>query len=544
MKTLFHCGLVALFALAFGFLVDAVSSGVVMIAAIAPTTLSDKGIVKQWRDMSANAFWLSLYKSVFSSSEYTGTTKSRRSIEPREDILGAPFVEYFELQNMKGDRLTDTIHIPPFDGDDEVLWGEGSDAGYVRVKGQNRVGFEIQANRKNIDFCLQSYFFSATEEDINMSEQELGGQLLPLLIDHMTDLGGRYMDADKLATFNMNYSPHVYTRIGVANEVSDGDPVVGDTNLGVPAPFEHPNTYAFINPGSLANPEFALLSANSVPNALADTPTATSWSGKVHEAVGRVDSDARPGRKMLDLIMVELKRLRIVPIRYMTENGIMSPMYIMLVSPSMMNMFLDDPDLQKRFDNAFSGHMYKHPLINEEDKIYRQLIIREAEKLDQSLYTYAYNYGDTYNYGETDEGGLDARTGLTSGDDAEGVSYTVSGSGKNTRVSLSLGSRTFRGASNATESDERQAAALDSAIGIEGGDKIDRIPILGASAIGCVPGPIYEMDRRQEDDYGRILGIGQERLGANRRIDFPTSRAHNSGYDNQGSIVVAAYNGK
>lgn len=490
-----------------------------LFAAIAPVTLADKGIIKQWRSLSQDAYWLSLFKSAFSDPMYTGTTKSRRSIKPREDILGAPFVEYYDLQNRKGDRLTDTIHIPPFDGDEEVLFGSGDDAGYIRVKGQNRVGYEIQADRKNIDFCLQTYFFSAFEEDINMSEQELGGELLPLLIEHLTTTGGRIMDASKLVTIFLNYSPHVYSRIAQADDtISNGDAVGASTDLGVPAPFEHPNTFAFINNSDLSTPDYELAAAND--------SASTTWGEKVQDVVSKVNTNALPGRKMLDLIMYQIKKLRIVPIRYMNVDGLGSEsMYIYLVSPALMNMLLDDPDLQKRFDNAFSGHMYKHPLINEKDKIYRQLIVREVEKLDQDLYTYDRNYGEAVADGAA--GGVGT---------ADAVTYVKSGSGRDTRISLTIPTgRTFEAAT---------PAAADTAIGATGGAKIDRSILLGASAVGCVPGPVFPLDRRQEDDYGNILGLGQERLGADRRVDFPTSRAHASGYDNQGSMVIAAYNGK
>jgi hypothetical protein len=516
------------------------------LAAIAPATLDDKGINKQWRSLSQDSFWLSLWKSAFSDPSYTGTNKSRRSIEPRNDMMGAPFVEYYDLQRLKGDRLTDTIHIPPFDGDDEVLFGTGSDAGYVRVKGQNRIGYEIQGNRKNIDFCLQTYFFSAFEEDINMSEQELGGELMPLLMEHLTDLHGRYYDADKIMAYHLNYSPHVYTRIAQADDgISTGDPVGGSTSLGVPAPFEHPNTFAWINPGTIADPEYALVSANDVVGAAADTNTATSWTGKVHETVGKVTSDALPGRKMLDQIMRQTKLLKIVPIRYVSGNGASEGMYLLLVSPAMMNMLIDDTDLQARFDSAFQGAMYDHPLINESDKIYRKLVIREIEKFEQPLYTYQYNYADAYDYGATADGGLDARPTITGGQDTTGMSYTITGAGRDKRISLSLGERQFRpSADPALDADNAQPAAEDTAIGSYGGDKIDRVVLLGASAVGCVPGPIFPLERRQEDDYGNILGIGQEKLAASRRIDFPTSRAHNSGYDNQGSMTIAVFNGK
>lgn len=518
----------------------------VMFAAIGPTTLSDAGIVKQWRALSQRAYWAALYKSAFTDPQYTGLNKSRRKIESREDIYGPPFIEYYDLTKMKGDTLTDTVHIPPFDGDEEVLFGTGSDVGYVRVKGQDRVDYEIQAGRKNIKFALQSYFFSSFEEDVRMSEQELGGDLLELLVQHVTDLSGRYKDADKLVTFHQGWSPHLYARIAQADgTVSDNDPAPSATEMGVQAPFEHPNTFAFINEGTLADPSYKLIAANDVADAATDTLTATSWTGKVHEAVGQVDSSALPGRKMLDLIVAQTRYSRLVPVRYRMENGKSGAYYIVLVSPAMMNMLYDDPDLEKRFGDAYNGMAYRHPLINDDDKMYRNLIVREVEKLDQDLHTYAKNYGDVYDYGVTADGGLDARTGI--GGDTTGVTIrkdNVDGSGRKLRTYLSIGDRTFRTTGGGATAAEEQPAGADTAIGASGGDKIDRILVLGASALGIVPGPVYDLDRRQEDDYGNILGIGQEFFGGCRRIEWTTEKSHNSGFDNQGSMVIAAYNGK
>lgn len=520
----------------------------ITIAAIGPTTLSDPGIIKQWRALSQRAYWAALYKSAFSDPQYTGLNKSRRKIETREDIYGPPFVEYYDLTKMKGDTLTDNVHIPPFDGDEEVLFGSGSDAGYVRVKGQDRVGYEIQAGRKNIKFALQSYFFSAFEEDVRMSEQELGGDLLELLVQHVTDLSGRYKDADKLVTFHQGWSPHLYARIAQADgTVSDGDPAPSATEMGVQAPFEHPNTFAFINEGTLADPQYKLLAANDIPDAAAGSNTATSWSGKVHEAVGQVDSSALPGRKMLDLIVAQTRYSRLVPIRYRMANGKSGAYYLLLVSPAMMNMLYDDPDLEKRFGDAYNGMAYKHPLINDDDKMYRNLIIREVEKLDQTIHTYAYHFGDTYEYSSTADGGLDGRTGDAGSTDAPGVVIrkdNTDGTGRKLRTYLEYSQRTFRSSGNGATAGEEQPAAEDSAIGPNGGDKIDRMMLIGASSLGIVPGPVFDLDRRQEDDYGNILGIGQEFFGGCRRIEWGTTKNHNSGYDNQGSLVIAAYNGK
>lgn len=519
-----------------------------LFAAIAPATLDDKGINKHWRGLAQEAYWLALWKTGFSDPSYTGTNKSRRSIDPRGDILGPPFVEYYDLKDMSGDRLTDTIHIPPFDGDDQVLFGTGSDTGYVRVKGQKRVGFEVQGSRKNIDFALQSYFISMKEEDLNMSQQELGGELVPLLLEHLTTLHGRIYDADRIVAFHMGYSPHVYTRIAQqSGTIANGDPLAANANLGVPEPSEHPNTFAWINEGNLAAPEYKLISANDIADAVASTNTATSWSGKVHECIGQVTSEALVGRKFLDMLSEQLKLLRIVPTTYVVSQGSPKGMYLILVSPAVMNMFIDDNELQKRFDSAFQGAMGNHPLIQEGDKIYRQFVIREVEKFSQNMYSYEANYGPAYDYGITASGGLDARPSLDgAGTDATGVTYLISGSGEDKRINASLGVRTFRSLSDAgiASADDEQPAGADTAIGPNGGNKIDRVVVLGASALGCVPGPVYPLDRRQEDDYGRIVGLGQEKLAANRRIDFPTSRSHNSGYDNQGSVVVAVYNGK
>jgi len=521
--------------------------GIASAAAIGPTTLTDPGIVKQWRALSQRAYWAAIYKSAFSDPAYTGVNKSRRKIEPRSDIYGPPFVEYYDLEKMKGDTITDTVMIPPFEGDMEVLFGTGNDLGYVRVKGQDRVGFEIQAGRKNIKFALQSYFFSAFEEDVRQSQQELGGDLLNLLVQNITDLGGRYKDANKIVTFHQGWSPNLYISIGQADAgIVDGDNVSGISSLGVSAPAEHPNTFAFVNTNTLADPVYKLLSANAVAAAAVTSLTADNWTGKVHEIVGQVDTKALPGRKMLDLIVQQIKALKIVPIRYRVPNGTGKAYYMMLVSPAMMNMLLDDPDLEKRFNYAFEGSMYKHPLIMETDRLYRNLIIREVEKFDQTMHTYDYNYGGDYVYGTTALGGLDARTG--DGTDCTAVHFrkntAINGTGRKQRVYLEYTPRHFRSTTNGSLAGESQPAGDDTAIGPNGGGKIDRIVILGASAMGIVPGPVYELDRRKEDEYGNILGIGQEFFGGNRRIEWSTVKSHNSGYDNQSSLVVAAYNGK
>lgn len=490
------------------------SEGMVMAMAIGPTSLSDQGIQKQWRDLSIDAWWSAVYKSAFSAPQYTGTTKSRKGVGDMENVTGPPMVEYYDLRNRKGDVLTDTVHIPPFYGDGEILGITGSDAGYVRTKGQQRKDYEIEAGRKNISFPLQEHFMSIKEEDVNMSEQELGGNLLELMIRHLTDLRGRYKDADIAFTMYQGYSPHLYYRQAQSDSsISNGDTVKPNASLSLGATTEHPNSMAWTNQGTTSDPVMKMVLANDIPNG-----TASIWDGKVHEALAQVDTSAIPGRKMLDAIWAQLIFHNVVPIRLRYE-GRQKSCYIMPVSPTMRNMLQDDPALEKIFNAAFEGSMYEHPFIKDDDLMYRGLIIRNEEKFDQEWYSAKYSFGNEA-YG----------TG-----DVTPVKYVKTGSGRETRNYLEYTERNFAAGT---------AAGDDTAIGTTGGDKIDRIPVLGASACGIVQGTVHPLERRKEDDYDNITGIGQPTMCGCRRVEWDTVRSHASGRDNQGSLLVAAYNGK
>lgn len=520
-----------------------------LIAAIGPTTLGDSGIQKQWKDLSIDAWWSAVYKSSFSSPQYTGTTKSRKGVGKMENITGPPLVEYYDLRNRKGDVLTDTIHIPPFYGDGEVLGITGSDAGYVRVKGQQRKDFEIKAGRQNISFPLQEHFMSIREDDVKMSEQELGGNLLELMIRHLTDLRGRYKDADIAFSIYQGYSPHLYYRQAQSDaSISNGDPVKANASLSLDPTSEHPNSMAWVNTGTTSDPQLKMVLANDI-----DDATANNWDGKVHEAMGQIDSSAIPGRKMLDAIWAQLIFHNVVPIRLRYE-GAEKACYILPISPAMRNIIQDDPALERIFNAAMQGEMYKHPFIKDDDLMYRGLILRNEEKFDQEWYTAKYGFGNkAYNYGVTASGGTDASTGLATGNEVEPVKYVKSGSGRETRNYLSYTERTFRryisdGDTNLGGTGDRSAdaqkAGNDDAIGASGGDKIDRIPVLGASALGIVQGTVHPLERRKEDDYDNITGIGQPSMCGCRRVEWNSVRGHASGKDNQGSLMVAAFNGK
>lgn len=379
---------------------------------------------------------------------------------------------------------------------------------------------------------------SIKEEDVKMSEQELGGNLLELMIRHLTDLRGRYKDADIAFTMYQGYSPHLYYRQAQADSsISDGDIVKPNASLSLGATNEHPNSMAWTNAGTTSDPNLQMVLANDIADSVA-----SNWDGKVHESIAKVDSSAQPGRKMLDAIWAQLIFHNIVPIRLRYE-GQQKNCYIMCVSPSMRNTLQDDPALQKIFDSAFESTMYNHPFIKDDDLMYRGLIIRNEEKLDQEWYSAKYSFGnEVYNFGVTANGGTDSSVGLTSGDDVTPVKYVKTGTGRETRNYLNYTERVFRTDANTGASGNVTKAGAD--FGANGGTKIDRFPVLGASACGIVQGTVHPLERRKEDDYDNITGIGQPSMCGCRRVEWDTVRGHASGRDNQGSLLVAAYNGK
>lgn len=510
--------------------------------AVGPTATSDPGIIRQWEKMSIDAYWLALWKTMLSDPMYTGTRRGKRGIEQREDVYGPPIKEYYNLRQNPGTTHVDTIHVPPFDTDEQVLGLAGTtENGFIRVKGQNRKNHAIQANRKNITFALQQYFFSIDEEELEMSEQEIGGDIEAVLIKNLTTVDAQYKDAERILTAYMGFSPHLYQRDAVARDVADGANVVGNADLGIETPYYPPHVLAWTNQNTASDPDYQMVLAEN-------DDYASNWTGKVHETLGQIDDTAPPSRKMLDSIILYATTLRIVPVRYRVE-GTYKPMYILMLSPESMNMLYDDADLEKRLGDAYNGKGLDHPLMKNEAITYRNLVIMEQEKLSQDIYSAYYNWaGETYDYGSTADGGDDANPSLSSGPDAERMTFakdTSVGTGKDARFAINPHVRRFRTQDdgNITSADQEQAAGL--AFGEEGGNHIDLGVLLGASALGAVPGPVFPMTRLKEDDHGRIVGIGKPNMGGCRRIDFPTTagRSHPSGKLSQGMMLIGMWNG-
>ena len=463
-----------------------------IMANLVPTGFSDPDILRQW---SRKYFMRTQAKTVF-DERFTGTTMSKDGIKYSDTIVGPPVLLINDLSGKNGMTVTYTMIEPLYQSSDDRLSGSEG-----RVKGQIREGSEKRVTKKYIKFPLASKFWSVREEDVFVGTKEIGmADMVSVMTKQLSDNVSQYMDDDCIDSFFTGYSSHLWTTIA-GDSATDGDPVVGNTDLGVvTGPAEHLNSFAWIKDGT----EFRL------------EPAATNSSANIKTMMDQITSEAVPSAKLLDSIVYLVKVRNIVGSEY--RGGIYGPgktFVKVLVDPITMFRFRQDTTFRDTVNSAYQAKGDEHPLIKQGDIIWGNLHVCEFEKLAQDRWSNKYSFNATGD-------------GLAIADAEISVAGTAGTS--NRVVTLTLADRVLGG-----------DAAGDAKIGANGGDKIANIMVLGANSLGRVPGPVQNLIPRSTTDYSRIVGIGSDHIFGHKRLDF--TNASNVPNLNQFSARIAVYRG-
>lgn len=275
------------------------AEGVAMAALLPAGTnqTTDLDRVKQW---SQNYFRRVQSKIIFGEA-WTGTVMASDGPRESDKISGSPIYQVNDLSNRNGNVVTFTL-IKPLFPDSESRLNSG------RVKGQIRVGSEQKGAKAVVQIPLSTHFESVAEEDVEIGKQAIAmGTMYQEMVNLLSDYNASYMDDDTIEAFYQGHSRHLYENIAAMGGAADGDPVVGSDSLGVTAPAEHPNTYAWVpNSGDTAG---QLVKAAS--NSTAD----------IQSLFAQITSGYSFSYDLLSQIALRVRLEKIVGSTYNFENG-------------------------------------------------------------------------------------------------------------------------------------------------------------------------------------------------------------------------------
>ena len=501
----------AVFGLLFGFslftgMIELAAGGLVAASLIPPGTYADPNKaftdpdrIKQW---SLKYFYRTQSKTIFDES-YTGVAIAKDGPKKSDTVVGPPVILVTDLKSQNGMVVTYTMINPLFNSSEERLR-------YSRVKGQIREGSEKTSSKKFVQFPLASAFWAVKEEDVFVGKKEIGmANLTAEMTRLLSDNTAQYMDDDAIESFFTGHSRHLYTTLAKARGAANETPVVASTELGIPTPpQEHPNTLAWIvdNGNTVLRPASAEAGANI--------------DEKVHSLLSKVTSAAMPSARLLDYISLEVKRRKMVGTQYV-DKKFNRTLFTVVVDPITMMKFRHDFQADgSGFGNIVTGAYQttgdEHPLIKQGSIVWGDLLVVEEEKLLDDAFSNSHAFG---------------ASAVGAFVDAAQIKRTIDGDGVE-HYWVERGERAF---------ETGTPAYADSEIGEKGGDKIGNIMVMGANALGRVPGPIQPLIPRTTDDYTRIKALGSEHVFGHKRLDWVEGQTTDP--YNQSSLRIAVYRG-
>lgn len=476
-----------------------------LLTANEAAALKNPDRIKRW---SLKFHYRTQSKTVFDET-YTGTSLTKDGPKKSNTIVGAPVLLVNDLKDTAGMVVNYTMLNPLFNDSQSRL-------NYVKVKGERREGSEKHLSKLFIKFPVAEGFWGVKEEDVNPGKKDIGMfDLMSRMSKALSDNSIQYQDDDCIeGGFLMGHSRHLYTTVAKAANAVDGSAVeaieASIKDYPIPAlPAEHPNTLVWTG-GRLVN---------TAQEAGANFVT------KINSVLSKITTADKPGLKLLNAIALQIKVRKMVGIRYIGK-GFNRTMFMVLVDPILMTQLREEFNVDGSGLGNVLGHAYQakgdeHPLVQQGDLVWGQLLIREEERLLESAFSNRYSFDARAQYGDAGTRMTFAR--VNTGDS---IDYFINKAERVVDISSKPAESVFTGTSTATS---------------EQLDSLANILVLGGNAIARVPGPITPLIIRTDDDYQRILGLGTTNIFGHKRLDFVNATGTTE--VNQSSIRVIAWRG-
>lgn len=452
------------------------------------TALAISGLLaKVFSDPQLKQMWeAEALKEGENQTEFTelemGTTFATDGAKPSETVTAAPILFYDKLSKGGGGGRFVNINVdkPLYSDVQNILkkW---------RYSSQERVGSEIEAEQGDVRAVVDNIFLALKETEIKQGLQETANVTAGSLMRHLVTLLGRNttkrQDVGIFWALTAGYDMHHYVNIGLRNSLGDGAVPVGDSSAGVYLPpTEHPNMYVWQPNNTMASVTFST--------------TQGTHGDNINTAVGAVTSAATPSLAWIRQVWRIAWRNNVIPAKMVIE-GSEKPYYILYVPGRVRDLLEQDQDFMDLYNAAYQGKVRSNPLIQDDDLMYKQLIIRDSKWLEESYFSMANNFNAA------------ASTDTFS----TAMSYNLTTVNSVQWADIDPGVRSVPTGS-ALEADVNDMS------------QIARCFLLGANAAVRATGNDYALERMEVTDYGNNDGIGQDKYFGQNRVDSFTNEGN------------------
>lgn len=454
----------------------------------AGTVLAIKGmLVKVFKDPELKQMWeTEALKQGEQTTEFTeleiGTTFADDGAEASERVPAAPILFYDKLsQGGGGGRYVNIeVHKPLYTNIQDILkkW---------RYSEQDRIGSEQEAERGAVRAVVDNLFLALKETQIKQGMQETANATPGGLMRHLVTLLGRNtqkrQDVGIFWALAGGYDFHHYVNVGLRKGLTDGAVPTSDSQAGVYLPpTEHPNMYVWQPNGNMANVTF--------------TTTQADHGDNINTEVGKITSAAKPGLAWIRAIHRIAWRENLIPALY-NVDGTQEEYFCLYVPGRVRDLLEQDTDFMDLFVSAYQGKVQSNPLIQDDDLMYKNLIIKDSKWLENSYFSMS----NSFNAAASGDG------------DATAMTFNKTSINNVEWADIDPGTRSVPTGS-AMEGDFNDMS------------QVARCFLLGANAVVRATGNDYSLERMEVTDYGNNDGVGQDKYFGQNRVDSFTNEGN------------------
>lgn len=453
-----------------------VGSGFVVAAqGLLAKVFADPDLKQMWEQ---EALKVGENQTEFSELEM-GTTFAKDGAKPSETVLAAPILFYDKLQKGGGGGRFVNIDVdkPLYTSVENIMKK-------FRYSSQDRVGSELQAERGNVRAVVDNLFQALKETQIKQGLQETANADAGELMRHLVTLLGRNttkrMDVGIFWALSAGYDMHHFVNIGLRDALADGAVPTGNSQAGVYLPpTEHPNMYVWQPNNTMTKVAF-------------DTNQGTHGNN-INTQVSAVTSAAKPGLNWIRQVYRTAWRENLIP-ALARVNGSEMEYFILYVPGRVRDLLEQDADFMDLYEAAYMGKVQDNPLIQNDDLMYKNLIIKDSKWLEDDYFSMASNFN--------------------------AAASTAAGA-----TAMSFNKTTVSGVEWADVDPGVRSPLVGSALEGDVNDttQIARCFLLGANAAVRATGKDYALERMEVTDYGNNDGVGQDKYFGQNRVDVFTN---------------------
>ena len=426
-----------------------------------------------------------------------GTTFATDGAKPSETVLAAPILFYDGLQKGEGGGRFVNIDVdkPLYTSIDNIMKK-------FRYSSQDRVGSELEAERGSVRAVVDNIFQAIKETEIKQGLQETANANAGELMRHLVTLIGRNtskrQDVGMFWSLAAGYDMHHFVNIGLRDSLSDGAVPTGNSQAGVYLPpTEHPNMYVW--------------QPNSTMTKVTFNTTQGTHGDNINDEVNKVTSAATPGLSWIRQVYRIAWRENLIP-ALARVNGQEMEYFILYVPGRVRDLLEQDTDFMDLYEAAYMGQVESNPLIQNDDLMYKNLIIKDSKWLEDPYFS----MDNSFN------------AAASTDTDATAMSYNLTTVNGVEWADIDPGTRSV-------------ASGSDLAGDVNDMTQIARCFLLGANAAVRATGKDYALERMEVTDYGNNDGVGQDKYFGQNRVDVFTNEGN---YDQSiQSLCFVVYQG-